>query len=153
LRGHARNHNLRLAELAQGVIDGTVLDLLRARRRAQLEERIKAGPAWIENGLVFTTEIGTPIDPRNYRRGFAKATADAELGHWHPHELRHSTVSLLSAAGVPLEEISDMVGHRNSRVTAVVYRHKVSPTVGVGKAPMERMFGSSRLRAPQASNS
>ncbi len=118
-----------------------VVAVLRVRRRAQLEERMKAGPAWVENGLVFTTEIGTPIDPRNYRRGFSKATTDAGLGHWHPHELRHSTVSLLSAAGVALEDISDMVGHKNTRVTQIVYRHKVSPTVGVGREPMERLFG------------
>jgi len=61
---------------------------------------------------------------------------------WHPHELRHSTVSLLSAAGVPLEQIADVVGHSTTRMTGTVYRHAVTPSVDSHVAPMESLFGS-----------
>ncbi len=52
------------------------LDALRAHRTRQLEERLKAGPDWIETGLVFTTyataakggKIGRPLHPRNVLR-------------------------------------------------------------------------------------
>jgi integrase len=42
-----------------------------------------------------------------------------------PYELRHSFVSLLSDAGVPLEEISRLVGHSSTSVTELVYRHQI----------------------------
>ena len=37
---------------------------LREHRARQLAERMRAGPAWQEQGLVFTTPIGTLLDAR-----------------------------------------------------------------------------------------
>ena len=78
---------------------------------------------------MFTTTEATPIDPSNLRRQFARLTKDAGLGIWHPHELRHSAASILSAAGVPLEHIADTLGHDGTRMTALVYRHAITPTI------------------------
>ncbi|SRR5216683_3659678 len=44
---------------------------------------------------------------------------------WTPRELRHSFVSLLSDAGVPLENISRLVGHRATTVTGTIYRKQL----------------------------
>jgi integrase len=123
-----------------------VVEALRAHRYNQLEERVAAGPAWVDSGLVFTTQVGTPIHPRNFRRSFSRLTEQAGLGRWHPNELRHSAVSLLSAAGVREEDVADLaVGHTTTRMTHQVYRHQVTPTITAGKDAMERMFGASRL--------
>lgn len=120
-----------------------VLTALKAHRKAQAKQRLRAGEHWDESfDLVFCTSIGTPMDPSNLRRAFSKATRDAGLGHWHPHELRHSAASLLSAAGVPIEVVADILGHDSSRVTSAVYRHAVLPTVAAAVAPMEKMFGT-----------
>lgn len=58
--------------------------------------------------------------------------------------IRHSAASLLSAAGLPIEQISDVLGHEGPRTTAAVYRHLVNPSVSAGKAPMDAMFSGSR---------
>ncbi len=50
-------------------------------------------------------------------------------------------MSLLSAAGVPLEEIADVVGHQGVRMTAEVYRHRINPVVDRGVEAMEALFG------------
>ena len=121
---------------------GPVVGALKGHRVRQIEERLAAGSAWQDSGLVFTTTIGTPINPSNLRRSFRRVTTAAGLGRWHPHELRHSAASLLSAAGVPLEVVADVLGHDGTRMTALVYRHAVSPTVGAAMAPMESLFGS-----------
>jgi integrase len=120
-----------------------VSDALRAQRRRQLADRMAAGPAWSDSGLVFTTAIGTPLAPRNFRRSFDRLTRRAGLGHWHPNELRHSFTSLCSAAGVRLEDVADMLGHTTTRMTSQVYRHQVTPTISAGKEAMERLFGAS----------
>ena len=66
----------------------------------------------------------------------------AGIGHWAPNELRHSFVSLLHAAGVPLERIADLVGHDGTRMTSGVYRHLVDPVVSHAVDPVNRMFGT-----------
>ncbi len=124
-------------------VPSPAVEALRAHRARQAAERLAAGSVWVDTGLVFATEIGTVLDPRNFRRAFARVTEAAGLGSgWHPHELRHSAVSLLSAAGVRLEDVADVVGHASaSRMTGDVYRHQVHPSVSAAKAPMEAMFG------------
>jgi integrase len=119
-----------------------VVGALRAHKVRQATERLAAGHSWVDNGLVFTTEIGTPIDPANLRRGFSRLTIRAGLGHWHPHELRHSAASILSAAGVPIEVVADVLGHDGPRTTAAVYRHLISPSIAAAKGPMDAAFGT-----------
>jgi hypothetical protein len=52
-------------------------------------------------------------------------------------------VSLLSAAGVRLEDVADVMGHRSTRTTSVVYRHVVVPTIKAAVAPVESLFSAS----------
>jgi integrase len=69
-------------------------------------------------------------------------TERAGIGHWHPHELRHSAASLLSASDVPIEQIADLLGHASIRMTSLVYRHRVATSISAAVLPMERLFGS-----------
>ena len=51
-------------------------------------------------------------------------------------ELRHSFVSVLSDAGVPVEQISQLVGHSGTTVTELVYRHQLRPVLQKGATVM-----------------
>jgi integrase len=119
-----------------------VVDALRAHRKRQMEEQMKARRTWRDTGHVFTTEIGTPVDPSNLRDAFDKITTKAGLGHWTPNELRHSAASLLSAAGVPLEVIADVLGHASTRMLEQHYRHQVKPSIDAHVSVMDTMFGA-----------
>ncbi|TCN30069.1 phage integrase family protein [Kribbella orskensis] len=55
-------------------------------------------------------------------------------------ELRHSFVSLLSSSGVPIEDISRLVGHVSTNVTEKVYRHELRPVMTRGAATMDQIF-------------
>jgi integrase len=59
-------------------------------------------------------------------------TRRAGIGHWHAHEGRHTAVSIMSSNGVPLQEISDTVGHKSTHVTETVYRHVIVPAIRGG---------------------
>jgi integrase len=100
-----------------------VIRALKAHQRRQEQERKRAGERWQDHGLVFCTPIGTPLDPDNQRRAFAELTERAGLGRWHPHELRHSAASLMLQQEVPLEVVSDVLGHKSIRITKDVYGH------------------------------
>lgn len=94
-----------------------VLDSLRVHRTAQKEERLKAGPAWVDGGYVFTTRLGTPIEPRNVYREFVAAVAKAGLRPQRFHDLRHCFATLQLAEGVPLRVVSERLGHTRSGTT------------------------------------
>ncbi|MGO9028636.1 MAG: tyrosine-type recombinase/integrase [Acidimicrobiales bacterium] len=104
-----------------------VVKSLRRHKSRQAKERRIAGSSWTDMDLVFPNEVGTPIDPSNFRRDFNAACERAGLGHWHPHELRHSAASLMLAQNVPLEVVADILGHSSIRMTADVYGHIRSP--------------------------
>jgi integrase len=48
----------------------SAVETLQVHRTRQAEEQIAAAGAWQDNGLVFTPEIGTPLEPRNVLRRF-----------------------------------------------------------------------------------
>ena len=119
------------------------VEALRAQAVQQQRDRAAAGDRWHETGLVFTSRVGTPLDPAHVRRDVRTAIAGAQgvdPAEWTPREMRHSFVSLLSDSGVPLEEISRLVGHSSTAVTELVYRHQIRPVVQTGAVAMDRLF-------------
>ncbi len=117
-----------------------VVVALKTHRQRQLLERMRAGSAWEDQGLVFPTEIGTLMDPSNLRREFTRCTKKAGLGHWYPHEMRHSASSILQAAGVPAQSVADVLGHASLRMTTEVYRHKIVASASGAVGAMEQLF-------------
>jgi integrase len=93
------------------------------RKRTQRLERLAAGPRWTEWGYVFTTAIGTPIDPDNLHRAWRKITAKAGLGRLRFHAVRHSAATIALAHGVPLEVILRQLGYAGYASTVDVYTH------------------------------
>jgi integrase len=96
---------------------------LREHRTRQLEEKLLAGSRWIENGFVFTSSIGTPVDPRHVKRRLDPLLKQAELPHYRVHDLRHFCASLLLAQGVPLKVVSEILGHSQISIAADLYTH------------------------------
>ncbi|GAA1690199.1 site-specific integrase [Fodinicola feengrottensis] len=117
-------------------------EALELHQTLQTTERETAGKNWKEHGLVFASQLGTPLDSHNVRRNFRQVAKRAGLvaADWTPRELRHSFVSLLSDDGVPLERISRLVGHSGTTVTETVYRHQIRPVMDDGATAMDRIF-------------
>lgn len=108
---------------------------LRARR--ELLGRPPAGDA-----LVFATATGTPLDAHNVRRSFRRIidAAGLDAARWTPREMRHSFVSLLSDSGMPIEDISRLVGHSGTATTERVYRQQIRPVLEGGAVAMDGIF-------------
>jgi integrase len=105
------------------ILPKRAMTALKAHKARQNSERQAAGGAWHANNLVFCHENGTPYTPDALNWRFSRMTNKAGIGHWHAHEGRHTAVSIMSSNGVPIQEISDTVGHKSTHVTETVYRH------------------------------
>ena len=100
-----------------------MLARFRQHRARQAEVQMAAGTLWQDHGLIFASEVGTPMDPDNFSHSFSRLCEKAGLGHWHPHELRHSGASLMLAQGTPLHVVSEVLGHASITITKDVYGH------------------------------
>ncbi len=62
-----------------------LIDVLRRHRAGQVQEQVRLGEAWQACGLIFASEVGTPLDPDNFSHLFSRWCQQAGLGHWHLH--------------------------------------------------------------------
>ena len=68
---------------------------LLSHRERQEGERLAAGDSWQESGLVFTTSLGTVVEPRNLSRTFEHLVQKSGVRRIRFHDLRHTRASLL----------------------------------------------------------
>jgi len=112
---------------------------LRSHRASQRKQRLHAS-LWDDHGLVFPSSLGTPVDFSNHRRTVQEICKEAKVRELSPNEFRHTAATLLIEADVPIHQVADMLGHKDTRMLAKHYRHKrgvVDVTAG-----QDRMLGS-----------
>jgi hypothetical protein len=56
------------------------------------------------------------------------------------HDLGHACISLLSAQGVPLKVVSEIVGHSDIRLTQSVYAHVYDEAKSAAAAKMDSLL-------------
>lgn len=110
------------AERTIALDDGTA-DVLRSHRTRQLEERMQAGPAWNDSGLMFTMEDGRTIRPDYVSHVFLDVCRDLDLPEIGPHGLRHTYATVALRAGVQPEVVSQRLGHADVSITLSIYSH------------------------------
>lgn len=129
-----------------------LLTLLKQRRQAQRLERLAAGDEWQETGLVFTTRVGTPINPRNASRDFKRALELAGLSRtYRVHDLRHAMATHWLVSGVPVKVVSERLGHASVSFTLQVYGHVLPGQHAAAAEAMEKdLFSRVTTTSPGA---
>ena len=102
--------------------DGLVA-MLKAHRKTQVAERLVAGTEWQDLGLVFTTELGGYVDPRNLLRSLKSAARYAGIEDVGLHTLRHSAATAMLEANIPPHVVSRILGHSSVAITLDIYGH------------------------------
>lgn len=100
------------------------VDALKAHLGRQLEEIDRAGSLWRENGLVFASETGEPLDRRYVTTHLFKPLLErARLPRARFHDLRHTCATLLLTKNVNPKVVSEMLGHSSISITLDTYSH------------------------------
>jgi integrase len=135
-----------------------------ARNKAQQDEDRKwAGTRWRETGYVFTTRIGTPMDPRDLLREYYAITRPKpkKEGEEPPklpfpkirfHDLRHSAATLLLAQGVSPRYITELLGHSQVAFTMQTYAHVLPEVQQQVATKMDEILGQNPVATSVATN-
>jgi len=146
--------------------------LLSEHKQSQLLEKFKAGSIWQDkdkviakgqkwkdNDLVFRTELGTPVEPKNLTRiinktvekiGNDRKNQYEEIGKKMPeseafkkfgiHALRHTFATRALEVGMQPKVVQEILGHATIGMTLDTYSHVLPDTKKVSMDLLKDMF-------------
>ena len=120
--------------------------MLKRHKAAQAAVKLKAGSQWQDCGLVFTTEQGGPVDPRNLLRVVEVAAKAAGVEGIGVHTLRHSAAVDWLESGVHIKAVADLLGHSSIAITGDVYGHTSDDTARAAVDVLARFRRADEIR-------
>jgi integrase len=100
-------------------------ELLKEHRKWQRKKRIAMGDRWVDSDRIFAQDDGTPVHPDSITGWFHDFISRTDLPQISIHSLRHTNITLLLAAGIPLKTVSYRAGHAQTSTTANIYSHAI----------------------------
>ena len=122
------------------VLPAFCIDALTRHRTSEREKLASLGLPIGPTTLVFTSQAGTPIEPRNVNRAFEALLKKAELRRVKLHDLRHTCASLLLAEGVAPRVVMELLGHSAIAVTMNSYSHVIPALQDDSAQRMDALF-------------
>src|SRR5215471_17537600 len=102
----------------------------------------RAGARWKGDGrYVFTSTVGTPLEPRRLDRIFQDLVKQVGLRQIRFHDVRHSAASILIALGVHPKAIQELLRHSSIQLTMDTYGHLFEQVQQETADKMDQVFG------------
>jgi integrase len=130
-------------------LDDALVRALTALHKLQLAESPKAGHAyrdglteldWYRGGeYVVTDQLGIPVHPEWYSDEFGRLLRRAGLRRITLHDSRHTTLTLMEHAGVPISIVSKWAGHYDSAFTQKTYVHASDDDLHQGRTALAKI--------------
>jgi integrase len=130
-------------------LDDALVSALTVLRKRQLEESAAAGPTyqaglatlrWYQGGeYVITDGLGVPVHPEWYSDEFGRLLRRAGLRRITLHDSRHTTLTLMEHAGVPISIVSKLAGHYDAAFTQKTYVHPSDDDLQRGRTALARI--------------
>lgn len=103
-------------------LPATLIDELKKLNILVKEEKLKLGPAYTENKLLFPSITGSYIDAKNLRRSWQRSLSKSGVEYKKFHALRHTYATRLFENGTSILTVSRLLGHSSIKTTEV-YTH------------------------------
>lgn len=131
-------------------LDDELVEALAYLRKLQAKESEQAGPAyraglaeldWYTSGdeYIVVDELGIPVHPEAYSDGFTRMLKRASLPKIRLHDSRHTTLSLMEKAGVPISIVSKWAGHYDAAFTMKTYVHASDDDLKQGRQALAKI--------------
>lgn len=107
-------------------VDSEVISVIKELLLEQRETKMAHRKTYHDNDFIFTLDKfpGYPIYLKLIGIRMARLLKITKLNQsFTPHSLRHTHTSLLSEAGVSLEQIMQRLGHSDDKTTRTIYLH------------------------------
>ena len=115
-----------------------LVKVLKSHKAKQNEERLFIGKEYHDENLVFCSEAGQRIWPRNFDRQYRSLLKQAGVDHKKFHTTRHTFASLLIEAGEDIRNVQELLGHAVLSTTSDIYSHVMEKTK---RKAVEKMSG------------
>ena len=122
-------------------LDAVLATALRALRKRQAAERLEAGPAYEASGYVVTDELGRPVHPERFTDEFHRLAALARCPRIRLHDGRHTTNSLMAAAGIPDHIRAAWCGHTVA-VNVATYTHARPEDLAIARDALSKIYSA-----------
>jgi integrase len=96
--------------------------LLREHRDEQNRERENAGQLWHDDGWLFATPTGRPVNPRTDYTEWKRLLTAAGIREGRLHDARHTAATVLLILGVPERAVMGIMGWSDAGMVAR-YQH------------------------------
>jgi integrase len=130
-------------------LDDELVAALTSLRKRQMDESAAAGATyraglsaldWYRDGeYVITDQLGMPVHPEWYSDEFGRLLKRAALPRITLHDSRHTTLTLMEHAGVPISIVSKWAGHYDSAFTQKTYVHASDDDLRQGRAALAKI--------------
>ena len=90
--------------------------------RQEFDKRL-AGSKWEDNGLIFTSSRGRPMEQKIVHNEFKQILKKAGLPNIRFHDLRHTAATLMLLSNIPILIVSRRLGHAKVSTTLDIYGH------------------------------
>jgi integrase len=100
-----------------------VVEVLRAARKRQAEERLAFGQGCGPGEYVASDEAGESYHPDRLTSAWGRTLDGLGIKRVRLHDARHSCATLMHLRGVPIAVIAAWLGHASAAFTMSVYAH------------------------------
>ncbi len=117
---------------------------LRTHRMGQVEERLLAGSEWRDQGLIFATVTGGPLDGGYLNQALHRSLAAAGLPRVRIHDLRHTAATLMLERGASIKAVQNALGHSTAMQTMNTYAHLTTDMQDEAVLAMDALFSTTK---------
>ncbi len=100
-----------------------VVQVLKAARQRQREERLRFGEGYGSGAYVCSREDGHPLHPDALTSRWQKMLKTMGISYVRLHDARHSCGTLMHHQGVPDKDLAAWLGHASASFTIATYVH------------------------------
>ncbi|WP_447005147.1 tyrosine-type recombinase/integrase [Saccharothrix isguenensis] len=122
-------------------LDLAAASALHTLKVKQAEKKLAVGEGYRNSGYVVVDEVGEPVHPEWYSDEFGRLAKRAGVKRIVLHEGRHTALSLMEKAGVPISIVSKWAGHYDTAFTYSTYVHASDQDLNTGTEALGKLYG------------